>query len=292
MVFGDAVELGGEVVVVALVGQPDGVAQLHAAEAAVGEPHRLVPQELDGVAVAGDSLLDGVGTADGRAVGRHQVVGVQRQQVVDAVQHDAWVAVLLAANGEHVEQHRPHEVVHGRAEFGEPVGDRVVGVGRCGLHVHREAGHLQFACPVEGSVHGHVARREGRVRRVAVVEPEAHVRARVGPVDRQRDGELFDEAAPVGGADLCCGSGAIEGDAGVAVDGKPAGIEAAFVENRLGAAHVMEVRVEHGHHRSVGDRAEFGQRGAHLLHALAGVDGDDALGRVDERLVREAVAHQ
>ena len=54
MMFGDSVILGGEVVVVVVRGKLDEVCQVSGCSAAVGVPHGLVPQELDGIAVPGN----------------------------------------------------------------------------------------------------------------------------------------------------------------------------------------------------------------------------------------------
>ena len=54
----------------------------------------------------------------------------------------------------------------------------------------------------------------------------------------------------------------------------------------------MKVGVQHRHDRAVAHRAQFGDGVAHLLHRLAGVDGDHTIGCLDERLVRQTVAHQ
>ena len=63
-------------------------------------------------------------------------------------------------------------------------------------------------------------------------------------------------------------------------------------EDCLRSADVVEVGVHYGHHWHLSPSAELSQRRGHLLIALAGVDGDDALRALDERLVRQTVAHQ
>ncbi len=76
MVLGDAVQLACQVVVVALLGQADGVADFAAGEAAVRVAHRLVPDELDAVAVA-DDPIGKVGSADRRPVRTDEVLRPQ-----------------------------------------------------------------------------------------------------------------------------------------------------------------------------------------------------------------------
>ena len=54
MMFGDSVLFGGEVVLVVERGQLNKVCQVSGRSAAVGVPHCLIPQELDGIAVPGN----------------------------------------------------------------------------------------------------------------------------------------------------------------------------------------------------------------------------------------------
>ncbi len=102
--------------------------------------------------------------------------------MVEAGQQHTWVAVLLGADGEHVEQCRPDEVVDRHAERGEPVGHRVVRVGRGRLHLDLEAGDVESAPLAERVVCRQIAGCERRVRRVAEAATEPYVDQRVGPV--------------------------------------------------------------------------------------------------------------
>ncbi len=66
-------------------------------------------------------------------------------------------------------------------------------------------------------------------------------------------------------------------------------VMAGSINDRLRAADIVKVGVEHGNDRPVGDGSQFVERCAHLLHALPGVDRDDAVGSFDEGLVRQPV---
>ena len=143
VVLGHPVELRGDEVVVAPVRELHGQAHIGVEEALVGGSHRLVPQELDRVPVAHHPLGDLVASAHGRPVGGHQVLRRQAQQLVDARDQDPGVAVLLTSDGEHVEQHRPHQIVHRQPQLRKPVGDRVVGVRGCRVDLDAQAGQVQ-----------------------------------------------------------------------------------------------------------------------------------------------------
>ena len=114
-----------------------------------------------------------------------------------------------------------------------------------------------------------------------VCTPETNIDDAVRAVVRELHGKLLHEAAPIGGSDF--GSGATK----VVLDAcmTPNRLNRFCVENGLGSAHVVEVCVDHCNDRSVGDRSKFDQSVAHFLNRLAGVDGDDSIGRSDERLV-------
>ena len=65
-----------------------------------------------------------------------------------------------------------------------------------------------------------------------------------------------------------------------------------ILKNRLGAAHIVKVRVQHGHDWPIGDLAQFGDGLAHLLGRLARINGDDAIGTFHKRLIRQSVSDQ
>ena len=83
-------------------------------------PYRLVPEELDRVAVVPYAFPNLGAAGHGRAVGGNEVRGVEVKQLVESVDENARIPVLLASYREHVEQGRPEQVVHGDAQLGKP----------------------------------------------------------------------------------------------------------------------------------------------------------------------------
>ena len=116
MVFGHAVALSGQVVVVCFGWELHGETEVGRQQSAIGETDALVPEELDRVAVPGHALVDHLTARDRRAVSSDEMLGAEREEVVDPGQQHLRIAVLLSADGEDVEQHRPHEVVDRDAE--------------------------------------------------------------------------------------------------------------------------------------------------------------------------------
>ena len=209
--------------------------------------------------------------------------GTQVQEPVDAGHEHARVTVLLPPDGKYVEEYGPDQVVHGHAEVCEPVGHRVVCIARCRVYLDRESCDLEAARSLERDGGSHIARTVGGVGSVAVPQTEADVFDRVGAILRQEDGELFDEAAQVGGGDEPSGPLQIPVDADVTVDRQ---LPAHLVECCRGPSDVVEVRQQDGGERCVTHGAEFGEGACHLFLRLAGVDADDALGCEYEALVR------
>ena len=125
VVLDQSVQLRLEVRVAVEVGELDELGQLAVGEALVDAAHRLVPHELDGIAAAGQFGADVIGAADRRAVRSDEVRRPKADHVVEAGEQDPRVAVLLAADGEHVEQRRPRQVVDAHRQFGKPDRDRV-----------------------------------------------------------------------------------------------------------------------------------------------------------------------
>jgi len=156
------------------------------------------------------------------------------------------------------------------------------------MDVHLEPGDLDEAVGVERMRDRHVAGGEGRVLGVVEQQAQSDPRIAVGAVEREPHAELFDDAAGVGGADLRRRAVEVLCDAGVAVDRS----DRLGLGDRRGPTDVVEVGVDHRHDRIGGDRAEFAERRAHLLHRLTGVDRDDAPGSADEGLVGESVSDE
>jgi len=135
-----------------------------------------------------------------------------------------------------------------------------------------------------------IAGGEGRVFGIAEVQSQPLVDQGVRPFRRQAQAELVDQPPGIGRADLAGGAGQVQGDALMPQDRQVGA--AGVVQGRRRAADVVEVAVEHRRQGGGGVGPHLGQGRAHLLRALAGVDGDQALRPLDEGLVGEAIAHQ
>ena len=290
MVLGHAVELAGQVVVVAGRRQAHLVGQGVGGQAPVQAADGLVPEELDGVAIAGHPGGDLGGARDRRAVGTHQMLRPQRENVVDPGQQDLGVTVFLAADSKDVEQGRPDQVLDAGSKLGEPEGDAVVGVGGGVVDLHRQPRQGQPLAAPEELRGRNIPGGEGPVLGIAEVQAQALVDQGVGPLGGQAQPELVDQAPGIGRADLARGPGQVQGNALMPQDRKVSATR--IRQGRRRAADVVEVAVEHRRQGHGGVGPHLGQGRAHLLHALARVDGDQALRPLDEGLVGQAIAHQ
>ena len=126
--FGHAITFGRDEVVITFGWQIHQVPHIGGCETLVDKPHRLIPDELQGVAIFSHPFGNLGRPRHRRTMGGHQVLGLQRQQVVNPADEHLRVAILLASNGENVEKHRPDQVVHGHAEAFEPESHRIVGI--------------------------------------------------------------------------------------------------------------------------------------------------------------------
>ena len=126
--FSHAVTFGRDEVVVAFGRQIHQVTHIGGRETLIDKPHRLIPDELQGVAIFGDSVGNLGRPRHRRAMGGHQMFGFQRQQVVNPADEHLRVAIFLAADGENVEKDRPDQVVDGHTQACEPESHRIVGI--------------------------------------------------------------------------------------------------------------------------------------------------------------------
>ena len=290
MVLGHAVELTGQVVVVAGRRQAHLVGQGVGGQAPVQAADGLVPEELDGVAIARHPGGDLGGARDWRAVGTHQMLCPQGEDVVDPGQQDLGVAVFLAADGEDVEQGRPDQVLDAGSKLGEPEGDAVVGVGGGVVDLHRQPGQGQALAAPKDVRGRNITGGEGGVLGVAEVQAQARVDRSVGAFGGQAQTELVNQAPGIGRADLAGGAGQVQGNALMPQYGQVGTTR--IRQGRRRATDVMEVAVEYRRQGGGGVGPHLGQGRAHLLHALAGVDGDQAFRPLEEGLVGQAIAHQ
>ena len=105
--------------------------------------------------------------------------------------------------------------------------------------------------------------------RVAVEVPEAHVDQPIGAIWGQHQGKLLNQPSSVGRGDLGRGATAVVGHLFVTIYmdtsgvGKP--LRSSILEDRLGSAHIVKVRVQHGHDRPIGHLAQFGDCFTHFF---------------------------
>ena len=125
--------------------------------------------------------------------------------------------------------------------------------------------------------------------RIGPEPSESDIDHAVGAVGRHEDPELADDSAQVGRGDLSHGPLAVGGDPLVADDRDEVALG---LEHGLGAGYIVEVGEEDGHDGCRAVLAELGDGMGHLLDVLSGVDGDHSIGPLDERLVRQPVAHE
>ena len=185
MVFRHAIELGGQVVVIAGVRQHHRLRQMIGGQALVHPAHGLVPEELDRVAVARGPGLDLGLAGQRRPVRAQHVFRVQAQHMVNARQQHLGVAVFLAPDREDVEQGRPDNVLHADSQVRKPEGDGIIGVGRRVGDLHRQAGDAQGLSAPKRRGRCHMARCERCVARVAEEKAQPHVDRAVGPIGWQ-----------------------------------------------------------------------------------------------------------
>ena len=289
VVFDQSVVLGRVVVVVGILGEPHHVSDLVHGTTTIGEPHGLVPHQLDRIAIARRPTPHLVASTQRRPMRADQMLGVQRENVIDSRQKDHGIPIFLASNRVNVEHERPDDVLHAQIESGEPQRDGIVGIRWSVVDVQLEPGDGQSFTTTPRQRDRYVTRRERCVVRISVVEAESDVHLTVRTVERQTQRELLHDAPHVGGCDLRGDTRQIDGDSLVPVDGQ---IVPEPIENFPGATHVMEMRVDDSDDRPIGDRSQFVECRPHLLHRLTRVDSDDPFGSFHERLIGQPVADQ
>ncbi len=119
VVFGNSVTFAREVIDIEQWRKRHTRGNLVHRPALVHGTYGLIPQELNRISITGCLLPNVFATRQGRPMGRNQVIRLPRDDVVDSRDQDAWVAILLTANGEDIEQHRPNRVVYTYAEIRE-----------------------------------------------------------------------------------------------------------------------------------------------------------------------------
>ncbi|CAB4966559.1 unannotated protein [freshwater metagenome] len=111
MMFSNAVTLSSQVVIVGFGWELNLKTNIGRQHSAVRETNTLIPQELERVAVLGNSITNEFSSRDWWAVRSNQVFRPERQKVIDSLKQDSWIAIFLTADGKNIEQNRPHQVV-------------------------------------------------------------------------------------------------------------------------------------------------------------------------------------
>lgn len=127
--------------------------------------------------------------------------------------------------------------------------------------------------------------------RIAVVETETNVDQGIGAFGGHDDAELLDETACIRRADLPRRPHLVDGDPTMPVDRKQFGV-IGFIEHSRGSVDVVEVGVDHRGDRPSGVAPKFDECRRHFLYRVARVEGNDSVGRLNERLVRQSVADE
>ena len=69
-------------------------------------------------------------------------------------------------------------------------------------------------------------------------------------------------------------------------------LRSSVLKDRLGSAHIVKVRVQHGHNRPIGHLAQFGDCFAHFFGRFTRINGDNPLGAFNKGLIRQSVSDQ
>ena len=175
------------------LGQLDALSEIRARQTAIRPAHRLIPQELDRVAIPGDPRRDLSGTRHRRAVGGGQMLSAEADEMIETVDEHPRIAIRLAANCEHVEQRRPHQVVDRQRQLREPERHRVISIRRRRPSHHLQPCHLEHRLVTEGDRGRHMTNGVRGVLGEPIRPPEADIDQAVGAVLVERHRELLNE---------------------------------------------------------------------------------------------------
>ena len=289
--FSNAVSLAGEVVLVVQRRQRNLCCNFVHGPTLVDCPNGLIPQELNGVAITLRCFANPVTTRQRRAVRGNQMFGFPRDDVVDSRNQHPRIAVLLAANGKHVEQHWPHGVVHARLQVGKEEVDGVVAVARRKSNLHSLAGDGDFSLIRQRMRDRQEPWSCRRMRRIAIRKAQADVHQTIGAIGWHHDGELFDETTSICGRYLAGSSSLVLRNSSVPMDRQWLHM-VAFIEHCLGPFHIVKVGVDHCRNRAVGARSQLLQRKRHLLYRFTRIESDDSIRCIDEGLIRQPIADE
>ena len=202
VVFGYAIQLRREVVIVALIRQTYSRSQVNTRHAAVGVAHCLVPQKLERISILRYAIFDCIGTTDWWTVCTSKVFGLQPKKVVKSAQHHLGVSVFFATNCKHIKQHWPNQVVDTEFFRIKPVGHRIVCVGRCWCDLDVETCNTDTACRIKCIFWRNESVGMRSMRRVAIKLTKANIDYSVSAVKRECDCELLDQSATICGRNL------------------------------------------------------------------------------------------
>ena len=105
----------------------------------------------------------------------NQIFRCPLDDVVDSRNQNTRVTIFLATNCVHVEQHRPHRVVHACANGWEIEVDGVIRITRRILILNSKTSHRDGTFFTQYFCHWNMARCEWRMHWVLVEEPKSNV---------------------------------------------------------------------------------------------------------------------
>ena len=105
--------------------------------------------------------------------------------------------------------------------------------------------------------------------RVAIEVPKPHVDQPIGAICGQHQGKLLNQPSSVSRGDLGRRTTAVVGHLFVTIYMDTSGVgnplRSPVLKDRLGSAHIMKVRVQNGHDRTIGHLAQFGDCFTHFF---------------------------
>ncbi len=130
MMLDDPIQLLGSKITFKVLRQLDQLDELIERLSLIGKPNRLIPDELNRVAIQRERALNLLATGRRRAVGTNLMHRFESHQIIEALQQDARISIFLATNGKDIEERWPKYVVHRKVQRREPQGNGVGGIRR------------------------------------------------------------------------------------------------------------------------------------------------------------------
>ena len=269
-----------------VLGHDDDVGDLLGRTALVHVAQRLVVDVLDRIAVVGQQRRDPVRALDRAAVMRHQDPGAERLQPVEPARPRHRVAEPRAAQRVDVGERFVDRVRREQhLQVGQPHRALVLGLGRDEVNLVAHPAGLAAM----GLVEGDGGRDEGApARALRRAEAGAH---RALLADREPHPELVHRAPAEDRGDQPDVARDVVDEVALADDVHPARRDVVRGDERGRAAHVIgvEMGVDDGPDRLVGDLAELGRHDFRVVHPGHGVDQDAGIRALDQGAVDDGI---